>query len=128
MPRNTTQRDAIKKAFEESGHAMTATQVLMAAKKHLKTLSVPTVYREMRRLCRDNEVVAFFLPGQRVTYYEIAQEHHHHFICRQCKRLYGVECLTEHIRKLLPKGFILEDHDVQLYGLCPSCGGKRTQR
>jgi len=127
MQRKTTQRQAITKAFEESGHALTPTQVLAAAKKHLPTLSIPTVYRNLQRLCRERQLVAFHLPGRRVTYYELAQEHHHHFVCRKCGRLYGVECLAESIRRLLPKGFVLENHDVQLYGLCRACNHQRQR-
>jgi len=127
MERKTTQREAIVKAFEEAGHALTPAEALAAAKTHLRTLSLPTVYRNLERLRREHRLVAFNLPGKRVAYYELAQAHHHHFICRHCERLFGVDCLAESIRKLLPTGFVLEDHDVQLYGLCPACNRKRRQ-
>lgn len=125
MKRDTAQRRAIERAFRECGHAMTPPQALAAAERFLDNLSLPTIYRNLKRMREEGVLRSFQIPGERATYYELAdQEHHHHFICRRCSRLYPVDCLSEIMRKLLPRGFVLEGHDVQLYGLCDSCGGK----
>lgn len=129
MARDTAQRRAIERAFRECGHAMAPPRVLESAGAFMDDLSMPTVYRNLKRMRDEGVLKSFQIPGDRSTYYELADhEHHHHFICRRCLRFYPIECLKEIIRKLLPKGFVLEGHDVQLYGLCDECGGKMSKR
>jgi Fur family ferric uptake transcriptional regulator len=57
--------------------------------------------------------------------------HHHHLVCRECEtavEFSGMEDLSpliEHIQQ--ETGFIVEEHLLQFYGLCPQCQqGKRN--
>ena len=123
MQRRTSQRDAIRKVFMESPHPMTPPDALAAARRFAPRLGIATVYRTLKALCDEGWLVAFDLPGERITYYERRQSHHHHFICRECRKLYPIECLQSNFKRLLPKGFVLEDHEFLLYGLCAGCNG-----
>ncbi len=129
MQRNTSQRKAIRRAFLEIDRPMTPPDVHAAARKHCSRLGIATVYRTLKGLCQEGWLVPFDLPGESVTYYERTQSHHHHFVCRRCKQLFKVECLAQDFQKLIPAGFVLEDHEFLLYGVCVTCNrGKGRSR
>jgi Fur family ferric uptake transcriptional regulator len=51
-------------------------------------------------------------------------EHHHHVVCVQCGRAVeipdsGLQRVTAEIARIT--GFILEEHRLELFGLCPAC-------
>lgn len=54
-----------------------------------------------------------------------AEEHHHHLVCTGCGRVEPATCpLDTGLRDAAERaGFLLTDHDVTLYGLCPTCRG-----
>ncbi|MFN8961389.1 MAG: transcriptional repressor, partial [Betaproteobacteria bacterium] len=43
------------------------------------------------------------------------------FQCRQCQRVFDVHGCPGNLSRLAPKGFVVEDHDLTLYGRCMSC-------
>ena len=61
------------------------------------------------------------LPNEPSRYERADMEHHHHFQCTECQRVFDIEGCSEHIDKLAPKGFTVEHHEVVLYGRCPEC-------
>lgn len=59
------------------------------------------------------------------TCYELIapHHHHHHVVCRNCG---AMECLPEcdvdyFIRQAEARGYLVEDHRVEVYGLCGKC-------
>jgi len=59
----------------------------------------------------------------RVEYLPITGEHHHHFICKECKRVEALEdCLIEaYEKKLTQKGYSALSHQLEFFGLCEAC-------
>jgi Fur family ferric uptake transcriptional regulator len=59
------------------------------------------------------------------------QEHHHHLSCRQCGQLIPLpedDRLEKRLHELADRvGFIPEDHQVEIRGLCKTCQQKKTQ-
>ena len=51
--------------------------------------------------------------------------HHHHVICRRCEaavEFTGMEDLSPLIERIQEQtGFIIDEHLLQFYGLCPTC-------
>jgi Fe2+ or Zn2+ uptake regulation protein len=51
--------------------------------------------------------------------------HHHHLICRKCGKAVeftGSGDLSDFIERIEKKtGFAIDEHILQLYGLCPQC-------
>lgn len=126
--RNTRQREAVRTAFLEHPHPMTPTEVLGMARQYCDGLGIATVYRTLKLLCRDGWLVQLELPGQQVTYYERAQKHHHHFICRSCETLFRVDGCPVNLDELTPEGCLLEDHELLLYGVCRKCRPHKARR
>ncbi|NUN95068.1 MAG: transcriptional repressor, partial [Candidatus Omnitrophica bacterium] len=84
-------------------------------------LGIATVYRTLKSLLEEGSVVAVEMPGQALRYEAAGKEHHHHFHCRGCGRVFEVEGCPTGIGRLTPPGFRLEGHEIVLHGLCPDC-------
>jgi Fur family transcriptional regulator, ferric uptake regulator len=120
MERDTRQRRAIRLVFETSGRPLSTQEVLSAAHRHAPSLGLATVYRNVKALVEEGWLVAVELPGEAARYEPAGKRHHHHFRCRRCDRLYELpDCRTSVARA--PKGFVVESHELTLYGRCASC-------
>jgi Fur family transcriptional regulator, ferric uptake regulator len=72
-------------------------------------------------LLEAHEIVEIEVPGGGKRY-EIAHlDHHHHFHCRQCNRVFEVHGCPGNLQHLTPNGFISERHEITLTGLCAAC-------
>jgi len=85
-------------------------------------LGIATVYRNLRALAGDGWLREVELPGDGPSRFEVAgKDHHHHFHCRRCDRVYEVDACPGDLRALAPPGFRPETHEIILYGLCAAC-------
>lgn len=127
MERNTRQRTAIRQAIADAARPLLPQEILQAAEVAAPGLSLATVYRNLRTLVEEGELLAVTLPGE-VPRYEIAGAgHHHHFQCESCQRVFEVHACPGNLAGLAPKGFVVERHELTLYGRCSDCGDtKRT--
>jgi len=130
--RNTLQRRALLQAFEKAARPLSPQQALELAAPFAAGLGIATVYRNLKAMAAGGVLKVVSLPGESTARYELCgKAHHHHFHCRRCHHVYEVEGCPGNIEPLAPKGFLLEDHEVVLYGLCASCrtrGSKRANR
>ena len=124
--RKTSQRSALLKAFESAGRPLSSREALELARPFASGLGIATVYRNLRTLAAQGVLKPVQLPGESTARYELCgKAHHHHFHCRRCHQVFEVDGCPGNIEPLVPKGFVLEGHEVVLYGQCPSC---RTPR
>lgn len=121
MQRDTRQRRAIRRSLEEAGHPLSPQELLEAAQVHVEGLGIATVYRNLKHLQEEGWVATVELPGEPARYEVAGKEHHHHFHCRECDRVYEVEGCPGNLRSITPAGFELESHEFVLYGLCDGC-------
>jgi Fur family ferric uptake transcriptional regulator len=121
IQRETRQRRAIRKTFEETGHPLSPKELLDAAREHVDGLGIATVYRNLKSLQDDGWIVPVDLPGEPSRYEIAGKDHHHHFHCRSCDRVYEVDGCPGNLRSVTPEGFQLESHEFVLYGLCEAC-------
>lgn len=119
-PRNTSQRRAIRQAIEDAGRPLDANEVLTAA--DVEGLGLATVYRTLKLGVEEGWLTPVDLPNAPTRYEMAGKQHHHHFECRNCQRVFEVHGCPGNLKPLVPKGFTLEDHEVILYGLCDQCG------
>ena len=121
--RMTPQRMAILHVLCHAGTHLSPTEIFATAKKEFPGLTEPTVYRTLEFLAANG----FARPAHRSNgrlVYQIAQQDHHHLICRAC----GAEVEVNHtaLEKLYRElegttGYHLTDSHVTFFGLCPDC-------
>ncbi|MCC6678854.1 MAG: transcriptional repressor [Phycisphaerales bacterium] len=125
MERQTRQRESIRRAIQDADRPLSISEILAAAKGRVSGLGVATVYRTLKSLVRDGLIVQVEMPGEPPRYEVAGKDHHHHFYCRGCDRVYEVEGCTGDFSWMTPRGFSLEGHDVMLFGRCSDCAGRR---
>lgn len=120
--RNTQQRKALEKVFENSDRPLNVDEVLEQGRVHSPTLNRATVYRNLKLLQKTGAITKVELPAGGSFYERKDKEHHHHFLCRLCNKAFDLlGCLLKNNRSLAPKGFVVENHDLVVHGVCPSC-------
>ena len=121
MRRNTQQRDTIRRVIEETGRPLSAGEILSAAGRTAEGLGIATVYRNVKSMVAEGKLTVVNLPGEPARYEVAGKGHHHHFICEGCDRVFEVAVCAPGLKKMTPRGFRLERHEVILYGRCADC-------
>lgn len=121
MERKTRQRDAIRQVFEAVPRPLAPCEVLEAGRSTVTGLGIATVYRTINALVESGWLVPVELPGEAPRYERSGAEHHHHFQCRQCAKVFEIEGCPGNFATLAPPGFQLESHEIVLYGRCAQC-------
>ena len=121
MRRNTTQRMAIEKVFSEQQRPLGIDDVLKYGRKQVESLNQATVYRNLKILIDDGWLKRISHPILGSLYERTGKGHHHHFYCRGCKRAFDLPGCPLKQENAAPDGFIVEDHELFLFGVCPSC-------
>lgn len=128
MERNTRQRSAIRDAIARADRPLLPQEVLDAAQQEVPGLGIATVYRNLKALVEEGELQAVHLPGENPRFERVGHQHHHHFQCRQCQRVFDVHACPGDLGQLAPKGFTVEHHDLTLYGRCSDCAAPRAAK
>jgi Fur family transcriptional regulator, ferric uptake regulator len=121
--RKTKQRDALREVFERAERPLSIAELLERASSRVDGLGVATVYRTVSALLDENWIKPVEIAGEAARYERSDKEHHHHFQCEKCERVFDVAGCMDNLRKLVPPKFRIRTHDVTLYGLCASCSG-----
>lgn len=119
--RRTSQRDAIRAVFDQAGRPLSPQEVLLAAKKRVPRLGIATVYRTVKGFVDEHFLATVDLPGEPPRYELAKLSHHHHFHCRSCGKAFDIPGCPGHMRLTTPAGFVVEEHEIVLYGRCPDC-------
>ena len=126
--RLTPQRDVLLRALSETRGHPTADDLVKKVQKVLPTVSHATVYRNVQQLLRADLIGTLERSGAAVQF-EINRDHHHHFMCGGCGRVWDVYLeqvavrLDRHRSPL--NGFRIDRRDVQLHGRCAHCRDRR---
>ena len=138
--RHTRTREAVVQVVREAGaagRALSAAQILAAARKIEPSLGHATVYRTLHLLQEAGELRQF-APHHLAARYEIVGEvrgaglvnqngelltSHDRFECRGCRRAFALdaEINLDPARLGLDGGFVIEEREITLHGLCPHC-------
>lgn len=121
MQRRTRQRDAIKNAISAAHGPLSAQEILAAAGKQVAGLGLATVYRTVKALADAGEIETVEVPGEPPRFEVAGRDHHHHFLCRVCEKLFEVHGCPGELGALTPRGFRLESHELLLRGVCKAC-------
>jgi Fur family ferric uptake transcriptional regulator len=87
-------------------------------------IGIATVYRTLSLLEESNIVTSLSFGAQGKKYELGAKNHHDHLICTKCGSI--TEFVDEEIEKRQDKianklGFNMQDHSMQIYGICQNC-------
>jgi Fur family peroxide stress response transcriptional regulator len=126
--RLTPQRDVLLRALSETDGHPTAEQLVRKVRRVLPTVSHATVYRNVQELVQAGLIGTLERSGGAVQF-ELNDEHHHHFLCDRCGRVWDVyldqvAVAVDRARSPL-RGFRIDRRDVQLRGLCARCAPRR---
>ncbi|UCH84846.1 MAG: transcriptional repressor [Candidatus Latescibacterota bacterium] len=121
MPRQTRQRAAIQRALITADRPLTIDEILASTRKIVPTIGIATAYRNIRRLVDEGWLTAVDIPGGPARYEITGKDHHHHFVCLVCDRVFEVPSCPSDLEKMSPAGFSLDHHEVVLYGKCADC-------
>jgi Fur family ferric uptake transcriptional regulator len=127
MERMTRQRAAICLAIQAAKRPLSPREVLEQAQAAVRAVGLATVYRNLKLLVAEGAVKVIELPGESPRYEPARCAHHHHFQCTNCRRIYDVPGCPGNLRRLAPRGFTVEDHDLTLYGRCSDCGKQEAR-
>ncbi|MDZ4158404.1 MAG: Fur family transcriptional regulator [Anaerolineaceae bacterium] len=114
----------IVKVFTKSGHTLSPNQVFDEARRIYPQIGLVTVYRTLEKLeelgliWRVHEVAGCH------TYVAAPVSHQHLLICRACNRaeyIQGEEIETLMAHLGAESGYIIQDHWLQLFGVCCEC-------
>jgi Fur family ferric uptake transcriptional regulator len=126
MIRNTQQGKAIRQVLKKAGRPLSTQEVFAMAQKKVLGLGIATVYRNLKSLQQDGSVITVELPGQAPRWELAPENHHRHFLCNNCDKLYEINACPEDLQHLLPEGYTLEEHDILLRGLCDDCSRNKS--
>jgi Fur family ferric uptake transcriptional regulator len=121
LRRKTVQKDAIKEAFLLTCRPLRVNEILQIGRKKVESLNQATVYRNLKLLVEEGWLRVICHPEAGTFYERAEKEHHHHFHCRSCDRLFDLPGCALKENKSVPSGFVTERHEVFLFGVCPSC-------
>jgi Fur family transcriptional regulator, ferric uptake regulator len=122
--RQTRQRDRIFHVIREAQGPLTVQEILDRAQQDIPGLGVATVYRTLNLLQEGDQIRTVILPTGETRYELSNLGHHHHFQCRVCEDVYDLNACPVSVPDVssLGKGFVVETHELTLYGVCPNCG------
>ena len=121
QPRNTRQKDSIRAAFTRADRPLSHDEALALAQQHVTGLSIATVYRNIHSLVEEGWLTAVEVPGDTTRYEVSGKDHHHHFQCNRCGKLFELAGCGIQVTPQLPAGFSTTGHEFFVYGLCDLC-------
>lgn len=126
----TIQREVILEMLYNSDEHLTPEGLhhLIQEKHPDLNTGIATVYRTLS-LLEDSEMVTSLSFGAQGKKYELgAKDHHDHIICTKCGSI--SEFVDEEIELRQKKiaqelGFVMQEHSMQIYGVCKTCQMKK---
>ena len=123
--RSTRARRTIADLIARRNGHFTAAELEDAARQQKLRVGRATIFRTLDMLTEEGALERLDLPSGEHAYVACEPgEHHHHVVCRGCGR--SVEVADSGFREAIVRigrqtGFKIENHRLELYGLCPQC-------
>lgn len=122
--RETRQRSAVSAALEGGEEFVSAQQLHARLRAAGDSIGLATVYRTLQQLAADGEVDVLRAGEGETVYRRCSTGHHHHLICRHCRRtveVEGAEVERWAKRVAVANGFADVEHVVEVFGTCAEC-------
>ena len=127
----TRQRTAVSAALDEVQEFVSAQQLHARMREHGTGVGLATVYRTLQNLAADGEVDVLRTDEGEAVYRRCSTGHHHHLICRQCRRTVEVDSIAVErwARRIAEEnGFADVEHVLEVFGICGSCASRGSGR
>jgi Fur family ferric uptake transcriptional regulator len=128
--RATRQRAAIAAVLDEVETFVTAQELHELLRARGEQVGLATVYRCLQTLADANKVDVLRTDGE-TAYRRCAQGHHHHLVCRSCRRT--IEIDGPDVERWAGKvaaahGFTDISHTLEVFGTCEPCASSGAAR
>jgi Fur family transcriptional regulator, ferric uptake regulator len=123
----TRQRIAVVEVMTLANTRLTAAEVLVKAQRECPDLGLTTVYRTLEILEQMGAIRRVHLEDGCEAFAPTSIEHGHYLICANCQTTIEFEgCdLTAMLERIAGQtGFTIEQHWLELVGVCPTCQKK----
>ncbi len=125
--KSTKSREKILRIIESSDEPLTAEQIYKLLNDN--DINLSTVYRTLTSFSEESIIHKEIDNNGIALYMIIKQEHRHVLVCIKCgKHIYLKNCPYELAnQKILEENnFLVENHNIEIYGLCENCQRKRV--
>ncbi|MBQ7295795.1 MAG: transcriptional repressor [Clostridia bacterium] len=118
--RHSNQRDAVLKDLQARYDHPTAEEVYLSVKKDFPSISLATVYRNLKLL--ESEGLILKITTGDSDRFDGHTHNHYHFTCNQCMKVLDVDVDSADFCTL-PKDFdgVITGHSLMFFGLCSKC-------
>lgn len=126
----TRQRKAVVEVVAQTHTRLSAAEVFAQAQRVCPDLGLTTVYRTLEILEQMGVIRRVHLDDGCEGFALASAEHGHHLICSRCRETIEFEdCnMTSLLKRVAEQtGFAIEQHWLELVGLCPRCQ-KKTRK
>ncbi len=123
MTRNSKQRELILRVLKRTTSHATADWVYEQVRREIPSISLGTVYRNLKSLQQEGKILELDLAGTQGRF-DARNDNHYHFRCEQCGRIFDVDEpvngeLDERVAR--KTGFKASYHRLEFRGLCKDC-------
>ena len=126
--RLTGPREAIIQVLREAEDWQTPEEIHARARHHCASLGLVTVYRTLSMLSEMGYVRRIHLEHGCHGYVRTELVHGHHVVCRNCRQAVefsGMQEFSFLIERISDStGYLVQEHMLELLGLCPDCQGQ----
>lgn len=126
--RRTRPRRSVLQVLMEADGCLRPEEVHARARRYCSTLGLVTVYRTLSLLSEMDHIRRVHREDGCHSYARTELAHGHHLICRDCYQVIefpGLDNMSTLIDPIAREtGFLVEDHMLELVGLCPACQEK----
>lgn len=122
--RLTEPRRAVAELIAEQDGHFSAADLVVAARRRRLGIGRATIFRALEILAQLGAVDRIDLPNGEHAYVACQPVHHHHVVCSRCGRVTDIadKGLLAVMREIARRtGYRVEEHRLELFGLCPAC-------
>lgn len=124
----TKTRKQVLTLFEQEHRPLNAKDIITYLHENKLTVNKTTVYRELTFLHSLGFIKEVRIDDNEMHYETTSMDHHHHLVCKNCNAVEGVASneLEKEMEKLendvlQEKGFKIDAHMLEFFGLCDTC-------
>ena len=113
-------RETILNALMNTKTHPDAEWVYEQVRKKLPKVGIATVYRNLRLLVENGEIMEIETKDG-VVRYDVNTAPHAHFVCDGCGRITDLDLPFTEYGKVEDEGYLVKRGKIVLYGTCPAC-------